>query len=187
MWRGSLTRYRPPLLPPQDGRGLKTDLLVEVGGPILSNFAKAGAQAMGQEIKKKLETQGPSHSRDGGQEEGDLGGQESRDVVEQERTWTSTRRVGRVRDEASTTVGGAIPASLSTERTLAVCTTTRGIVPEPGSLLTGRQVVATTSQETWHPTRRMVECQCAQTAGVRFDQMVVGPTTSRSARRMARS
>ena len=72
MWGGSLTRYRPPLSP-QGGRGLKTDLLFGVGGPILSNFAKAGAKAMGQEIEKKLETQGPSHSRDGGQEEGDLG------------------------------------------------------------------------------------------------------------------
>ena len=54
MWGGSLTRYRPPPLPPQDGRGLKTDLLFEMGGPILSNFAKAGAQAMGQEIKRNL-------------------------------------------------------------------------------------------------------------------------------------
>ena len=63
-------RYRPPPLPPQDGRGLKTDLLFDVGGPILSSFAKAGAQAMGQEIKRNF----PFHSRDGGQEEGDLGG-----------------------------------------------------------------------------------------------------------------
>ena len=54
MWGGSRTRYRPPPLPPQDGRGLKTDLLFEMGGPILSNFAKAGAQAMGQEIKRNL-------------------------------------------------------------------------------------------------------------------------------------
>ena len=54
MWGGSLTRYRPPPLPPQDGRGLKTDLLTGVGGPILSSFAKAGARAMGQEIKRNL-------------------------------------------------------------------------------------------------------------------------------------
>ena len=54
MWGGSLTRYSPPPLPPQDGRGLKTDLLFGVGGPILSSFAKAGAQAMGQEIKRNL-------------------------------------------------------------------------------------------------------------------------------------
>ena len=54
MWGGSLTRYRPPPLPPQDGRGLKTYLLFGVGGPILSSFAKAGAKAMGQEIKRNL-------------------------------------------------------------------------------------------------------------------------------------
>ena len=54
MWGGSLTRYRPPPLPLQDGRGLKTDLLFGVGGPILSSFAKAGAKAMGQEIKRNL-------------------------------------------------------------------------------------------------------------------------------------
>ena len=54
MWGGSLTRYRPPPLPPQDGRGLKRDLLFDVGGPILSNFAKAGAKAMGQGIKENL-------------------------------------------------------------------------------------------------------------------------------------
>ena len=54
MWGGSLTRHRPPPLPPQDGRGLKTDLLFGVGGPILSSFAKAGAQAKGQEIKRNL-------------------------------------------------------------------------------------------------------------------------------------
>ena len=34
--------------------GLKTDLLFDVGGPIRSSFAKAGAQAMGQEIKRNL-------------------------------------------------------------------------------------------------------------------------------------
>ena len=54
MWGGSLTRYQPPPLPRQDGRGLKTDLLYHVGGPILANFAKAGAQAMGHEIKRNL-------------------------------------------------------------------------------------------------------------------------------------
>ena len=47
-------RYQPPPLPRQAGRGLKTDLLFGVGGPILSTFAKAGAQAMGQEIKRNL-------------------------------------------------------------------------------------------------------------------------------------
>ena len=54
MWGGSLTRYRPPPLPLQAGRGLKTDLLFGVGGPILSNFAKAGAKAMAQGLKRNL-------------------------------------------------------------------------------------------------------------------------------------
>ena len=54
MWGGSLTRYRPPPLPLQAGRGLKTELLYHLGGPVLSTFAKAGAQVMGQEIKRNL-------------------------------------------------------------------------------------------------------------------------------------
>ena len=53
MWGGSLTRYRPPPLPPQDGRGLKTDLLFDVGGPILSNFAKAMGQGIKENLKRK--------------------------------------------------------------------------------------------------------------------------------------
>ena len=66
MWGGSLTRYRPPPLPPQDGRGLREDLF-RWGGPILATAiraaARAGAQgqswekvarAAGQEIKRGL-------------------------------------------------------------------------------------------------------------------------------------
>ena len=66
MWGGSLTRYRPPPLPPQDGRGLREDLY-RLGGPILASAvqvgARAGAQgqswrgverAAGQEIKRRL-------------------------------------------------------------------------------------------------------------------------------------
>ena len=66
MWGGSLTRYQPPPLPPQDGRGLREDLY-RLGGPILASAvqvgARAGAQgqswrgvarAAGQEIKRGL-------------------------------------------------------------------------------------------------------------------------------------
>ena len=64
MWGGSLTRYRPPPLPPQDGRGLREDLY-RLGGPILASAVQAGARAgargqswrgvaraVGQEIKR---------------------------------------------------------------------------------------------------------------------------------------
>ena len=105
--------------------------------------------------KKRVETQGSTHCRNGRQEVGSIDGQER--VSEHGRT--HSRRAGRVRDDASTKVGGAIPASLSTERALAV----------------------------WTTTRRMDQCERAQTARVRLDQMVVGQATSRSARRMARS
>ena len=44
MWGGSLTRYRPPPLPPQDGRGLREDLY-RLGGPILARAVEAGARA----------------------------------------------------------------------------------------------------------------------------------------------
>ena len=126
--------------------------------------------------KKRVETQGSTHCQNGRQEVGSIDGQER--VSEHGRT--HSRRVGRVRDDASTKVGGAIPTSLSTERALTVCPTTRGIVHGHDSCLPGGQLVATTSQETSPPTRRMVECQRAQTAGVRLDEMVVGPTTSSS-------
>ena len=66
MWGGSLTRYRPPPLPPQDGRGLREDLF-RWGGPILATAIQAGARAgaqgqswekvaraAGQEIKRGL-------------------------------------------------------------------------------------------------------------------------------------
>ena len=107
--------------------------------------------------KKRVETQGSTHCCNGRQEVGSIVGQER--VSEHGRT--HSRRAGCVRDDASTTIGGAIPASLSTERALAVLAT----------------------------TRRMDQWERAQTTGVRLDQMVVGPTTSksRSARWMARS
>ena len=47
MWGGSLTRYRPPPLPPQDGRGLREDLY-RLGGPILAQAVQAGARAGAQ-------------------------------------------------------------------------------------------------------------------------------------------
>ena len=47
MWGGSLTRYRPPPLPPQDGRGLREDLY-RLGGTILAQAIQAGAQAGAQ-------------------------------------------------------------------------------------------------------------------------------------------
>ena len=165
MWGGSLTRYRPPPLPPQDGRGLREDLY-RLGGPILATAVQAGAGggrpravvARGgtggrPRDKKRVETQGSTHCCHGCQEIGRIDGQER--VSEHGRT--HSRRAGRVRDDASTKVGGAIPASLSTERALAV----------------------------WATTRRMDQSTRAQTARVRLDQMVVGPTTStsRSARR----
>ena len=66
MWGGSLTRYQPPPLPPQDGRGLREDLY-RWGGPILATAIQAGARAgaqgqswggvaraAGQEIKRGL-------------------------------------------------------------------------------------------------------------------------------------
>ena len=66
MWGGSLTRYQPPPLPPQDGRGLREDLF-RWGGPILATAIRAGARAgaqgqswekvaraAGQEIKRGL-------------------------------------------------------------------------------------------------------------------------------------
>ena len=64
MWGGSLRRYRPPPLPPQDGRELREDLY-RSGGPILASAVQAGARAgargqswrgvartVGQEIKR---------------------------------------------------------------------------------------------------------------------------------------
>ena len=66
MWGGSLTRYQPPPLPRQDGRGLREDLF-RWGGPILATAIRAGARAgaqgqswekvaraAGQEIKRGL-------------------------------------------------------------------------------------------------------------------------------------
>ena len=66
MWGGSLTRYQPPPLPPQAGRGLREDLF-RWGGPILATAVRAGARAgaqgqswekvaraAGQEIKRGL-------------------------------------------------------------------------------------------------------------------------------------
>ena len=47
MWGGSLTRYRPPPLPLQDGRGLREDLY-RLGEPILAQAVQAGARAGGQ-------------------------------------------------------------------------------------------------------------------------------------------
>ena len=44
MWGGSLTRYYPPRLPGQDGRGLRADLY-RLGGPILASAVQAGARA----------------------------------------------------------------------------------------------------------------------------------------------
>ena len=58
MWGGSLTRYRPPPLPPQEGRGLAKEVLLTVGGPVLSTFAKASARAMGKEIKRGVKRKG---------------------------------------------------------------------------------------------------------------------------------
>ena len=66
MWGGSLTRYQPPPLPRQDGRGFREDLF-RWGGPILATAIQAGARAgaqgqswekvaraAGQEIKRGL-------------------------------------------------------------------------------------------------------------------------------------
>ena len=166
MWGGSLTRYQPPPLPPQDGRGLREDLY-RLGGPILASAVQVGARAGARAVvarggtggrprdTKRIETQGSPHCCHGRQEIGRLDSEER--VSEHGRT--HSRRAGRVRDDASTTVGGTIPASLSTERALAV----------------------------WTTTRRMARSWLSQTASLRLDQMVVGPTTSRSAWRMARS
>ena len=70
MWGGSLTRYRPPPLPLQAGRGLREDLF-RLGGPILASAVEVGAragaqgqswrgvaQAAGQEIKRGLKRKG---------------------------------------------------------------------------------------------------------------------------------
>ena len=72
MWGGSLTRYQPPPLPRQDGRGLREDLY-RWGGPILATAIRAGARAgaqgqswekvaraAGQEIQRGLKRKAPS-------------------------------------------------------------------------------------------------------------------------------
>ena len=53
MWGGRLTRYRPPPLPPHDGRGLREDLY-RLGGPILASAVQVGARAgaQGQSYQK---------------------------------------------------------------------------------------------------------------------------------------